>query len=95
MLDCDRLTFGRTVVITHCLQVALVAGTTFTVVEIFAGVLFLATRDGNDNGYCPSSEMVLLHIFVPCTHYRHTEQLCVLLWDAHHVSMYANRLRQL
>ncbi|KAA6417141.1 MAG: amino acid transporter [Trebouxia sp. A1-2] len=40
-------------------QVALVAGTTFTVVEIFAGVVFLATRDDNNNGYWPSSEMQL------------------------------------
>ncbi|KAL0051838.1 hypothetical protein WJX82_002885 [Trebouxia sp. C0006] len=40
-------------------QVALVAGTTFTVVEIFTAVLFLATRDNNNNGYSPSSKMQL------------------------------------
>ena len=60
MLDCATSKFGHTIVIMHCLQVALVAGTTFTVVEIFAGVVFLATRDDNNNGYWPSSEMVIL-----------------------------------
>ena len=59
LLDCASITFGRTVAIIHCLQVALVAGTTFTVVEIFAAILFLATRDDNNNGYSPSSEMVI------------------------------------
>ncbi len=50
-------------IIMDCLQVALVAGTTFTVVEILAAVLFLATRDDNNNGYSPSSKMVILHMF--------------------------------
>ena len=80
VLDCARITFNRTVIIIYCLQVALVAGTTFTVVEIFAGVLFLATRDDNNNGYCPSSKMVILHIFMRGTNCQHTEQFCVLLW---------------
>jgi len=63
-----------------CLQVALVAGTTFTVVEIFAAVLFLATRDDNNNGYSPSSKMVILHMFIRGNTCQLTEQFCVLLW---------------
>lgn len=66
MLDCAGSTFGCMaimMIIMHCLQVALVAGTTFTVVEVFTAVLFLATRDDNNNGYSPSSKMVILHMF--------------------------------
>lgn len=95
MLDCARITFGCTAIITHCLQVALVAGTTFTVVEIFSAILFLATRDDNDNGYSPSSKMVILHMFMRGTDCQHTEHVLHFLLDAHRVGMYANKLRQL
>ena len=36
------------------------AGSVYTCVEIFAGVLFLATRDKHGNGYYPSNGMVSL-----------------------------------
>ena len=39
-------------------QVALVAGSVYTCVEILAGCLFLATRDKQGNGYYPCNAMV-------------------------------------
>lgn len=39
-------------------QVALAAGSVYTCIEIFAGVLFVATRDKNGSGYYPSNLMV-------------------------------------
>ena len=42
------------------LQVALVAGSVYTCVEISAGVLFLVTRDKQGNGYYPGNGMVSL-----------------------------------
>lgn len=50
----------------HYMQVALVAASVYTFVEVLAACLFLATRDSNNNGYYPSNGMVTAHLAVIC-----------------------------